>query len=290
LALKPVAFLAFSAFSACAACSKSAPPPPRTEPWRAQPSSTENAAEQSPRVRYALSPASRTVVELRTREAAISGVFRLARGEVTVAPNELAAARGEVSVDLGSLILHGEDSLEEQRYTAQAQDWLDIGASRPEAERSRLRWARFTLTDLTELTAEAARTGRVSKTLPKLDPDAPALLAAEDASAGTGTAGNSEFRSVDCMARGQLILHGFKAEHSAPVRVSFEYAAGVSPNATPARVTIRSRRPLVVTLKAHDIKPRDSAGVFIAHDLGLLGTKVATEARVWIDWILEASH
>lgn len=241
-------------------------------------------------MRYTVGSASRVAVELRTRDAAPSGLFRLTRGEVSLAPDELAGARGEISVDLGTLVMHGEDSLEQQRYTAQAQDWLDIGASRPEAERSRLRWARFTLSDLSELSAATARAGRASKTRPRFDKNAPALLTLQDGGSEAPEPEPGEFRTVDCVARGQLTVHGFKADYAAAVSVSFEYVGDISPSSTPVRVVIQSRRPLVVPLKAHDVKPRDSTGVFIARDLSLLGTKVANEARVWVDLILEAAH
>ena len=138
------------------------------------------------------------------------------------------------------------------RYTTQARDWLDVGSSKPEAERSRLRWARFTVTELEQLSLDA---------------------------------GAGEIRTIDFSAKGELSLHGFKMDSSAALRAVFHYAGSETPDARPTRLVIQSLRPLVVSLKAHAIEPRDSAGVLIARDIKLLGSKVGHEARVSLDLV-----
>jgi hypothetical protein len=240
------------------------------------------------RTRYEVAPVSRVAIELGTKQGAVHGTLRLLRGEIELDSLELARSRGEIRVDLATLGMHAEDSLDRSRYTAQAQNWLDIGASRPEAERARLRWARFTLTELRELSAASVQEGRLLKTVPALEPNLLALLRDPDAGAEPMAMASGELRAVDVIAEGELTVHEFKATYSAPLRAVFEYGAGQRGHAAgvPERISIRSPTPLVVSLKVHDVKPRDSTGVFLARDVGLIGSKLASDARVWVDLAL----
>ncbi len=157
-----------------------------------------------------------------------------------------------MSVDVASVVMQASpDPALQTRYTTQARDWLDVGSSKPEAERSRLRWARFTVTELEQLTYSRRRRNPYNR----------------------------------LQRQGKLSLHGFKMDSSAALRAVFHYAGSETPDARPTRLVIQSLRPLVVSLKAHAIEPRDSAGVLIAHDIKLLGSKVGHEARVSLDLV-----
>ena len=65
--------------------------------------------------------------------------------------------------------------------------------------------------------------------------------------------------------------------------VEFDYPEPPQPGARPNEVVIRTRRPLVVSLKTHDIKPRDDTGVFLARDMKLVGSQVSPEAHVELE-------
>ena len=65
--------------------------------------------------------------------------------------------------------------------------------------------------------------------------------------------------------------------------MEFDYPEPPQPGARPSALVIRTRRPLVVSLKTHDIKPRDDTGVFVAQDMKLVGSQVSNEARVELE-------
>lgn len=258
------------------ACSKhkdDAPTPVRTAPWRASP-----AASASPRasqvVKYEIEPRGRARFELKARDATPRGELRVARGELEVDLLDLDKTRGSVEMDLASVSIDGDgDAGMDVQQSQQAQAWLDVGQDRPEAARERVRWAKFTIRSIDHPSASAANEGRILKkgALPIL--------------ADAGDAGDAprEVRSVDLVATGDLELHGFRVTRSVKLRALFEYAAPAVVGARPRKILIQTRSPFVVTLQMHDIKPRDSAGVFLAEGMKLLGSKVGTDARVSLD-------
>ncbi|HMJ13732.1 MAG TPA: hypothetical protein VK524_20080, partial [Polyangiaceae bacterium] len=156
---------------AVAGCTRSKPPPEeRRDPWPAQPpAATAAPPTKLAFTRFHADESSELRVDLRASEARFSCSVRVLRADLLVNPLALASTRGELRADLGSLVVHAEKALDRQRYTAQAQNWLDIGASRPEAERTRLRWARFEITGVQDLSAGAAHQGRVLTSLPDWD-------------------------------------------------------------------------------------------------------------------------
>ncbi|MFO0678503.1 MAG: hypothetical protein U0169_18340 [Polyangiaceae bacterium] len=84
-------------------------------------------------------------------------------------------------------------------------------------------------------------------------------------------------------AKGEFLLHGHKVDKECPVEVKFTYPSGTTPiadGAKPTAVEIVSKAPLHVTLKEHDVKPRDAFGKFASDKLSLFGTKVAEEANI----------
>ena len=64
------------------------------------------------------------------------------------------------------------------------------------------------------------------------------------------------------------------------MRAVFRYGAPAVPGAVPVGLRLELVRPLSVSLLAHDIKPRDAAGVFVAQKTKLLGKQVGRDARV----------
>ncbi len=289
-------WLALAFVLSAAACERSKTRPSdakRDEPWRAAPQASVVAPKQS-FARFHSDELSRIHVELRAPEARIFGTVRVLRADLLVDPRDLAGTRGELRADLASLVVHADKAVDRQRYTTQAHDWLDVGASRPEAERARLRWARFTIAELHELSAPAAHAGRTLTTIPPWDGPPPTKPASTDADASRADAGAlteplpafGPLRAVDLVAAGELTFHGFKTRASAALTVIFEFASEPRPGDLPRRILIRSRAPFVVSLKAHDIKPRDAHGVALSREFDLLGTKVANNAQVSMAWVL----
>ena len=100
----------------------------------------------------------------------------------------------------------------------------------------------------------------------------------------------SEIRRVTLVALGALTFHGFRVEHRARLRAEFHYPATATATTTPARIVVETRSPLIVPLAAHDIKPRDASGTFLAEGTKLLGTKVGRDARVSLQLVATPGH
>ena len=84
-------------------------------------------------------------------------------------------------------------------------------------------------------------------------------------------------------ARGQLLLHGFRVDQTAELRALFLYPGPPAPDTRPDRLIIQTRGPFVVSLKTHDIKPRNDNGVFVAQNAKLLGHDIGSLAEVQVE-------
>jgi hypothetical protein len=250
------------------------PPPPRTEPWPATPPAAERPTA---RHTFELGPGGSARFEVPGREARWTGELRVARGQLAVDLMRLQGTQGTVEFDLASARVLGSDGTEDRQASAEAQSWFDVGPSRPEALRERLRWARFTLRNVRNPSAVAAHEGRVVRrgTLPPLG-------GADEPSARGGAAGmdTREIREVTADAEGQLLLHGYQVDVGVRLRIAFEYAVPATAGAVPERLRIETVRAFPVSLAAHDIVPRSGSGGPVNGTQPLLGKHPGREARV----------
>jgi hypothetical protein len=250
------------------ACSKSEPPPPeRTEPWPAQPVvSAVSGPEQ--KARFKLEDRCELSFELPAKEATPRGHVRVARGELELDLMNLSHSRGTIDLDVGSIVMEQQREAAGEDWTSEARAWLGVGENRPEAERERQRWASFAISELSELSASAAHAG-------KRQP----LGASSELEIPDG-APLGEERSVTATVTGALSLHGFRVERRARVRAIFRYDAPAVPGALPRALRLELARPVPVSLEAHDIKPRDASGVFVAQKSKWFGVRVGRQANV----------
>jgi hypothetical protein len=278
LAFRPAVLLALVLLTACPRKeSEPDPPPAPSAPWPAQ---ARSSAQRSQRARFAVTRQAQASFELKTRKATHRGALRVARGELDIDLLNLQTTRGHIEVDLTSIRLQDDEGEDDRHASAQAQNWLDLGSSRPAAARERMRWARFVVEEVTDLSAEAAHEGRRQKP-PDPDPDGGGAGGAPAAPVG-------EIRTVDMTMKGKLRLHGYEVVQVAQLRAAFHYAAPAIAGAAPTRVRLTTRRTFPVSLTAHDIRPRDTVGTVIASEMKRLGTEIAREARVSLD--LEATR
>lgn len=270
--------LLVAAALALAACSKhdKAAAPVHTAPWRAKP---PPSAQASLVARYSIERHGSASFTLKAKKATPSGRLRVARGELSVDLLDLSKTRGTVSMDLASVSMApGGDAGDSEEPTRQARDWFGVGDSVPEAERARLRWASFHIEAIDHTTADAAYEGRRVKSSELFPDGGPGAADAADA----GPAPH-EIRRVDLTATGKLLVHGFEAKHSVRLRALFEFAGKAGPDARPTRIVVRTLHPFRISLAAHDIKPRDSQGIFVAEGMKLLGVSVGRTARISLD-------
>jgi hypothetical protein len=198
---------------------------------------------------------------LATREARVEGRIRVVTGELQVDLSDLTRTRGRVRADVASIEIGvPDDAGLERAESADARAWLDVGSNQPEAERERKRWAEFVITEIRDPSARAAHEGGRTR--------------------GDGDAGAAEVREVTFTAVGELTLHGYRVAQTAELRARFHYPRPAGPDVRPSRIEVDTRQPLIVSLSAHDVKPRDAAGVVVATDAKRLGAKMARDARV----------
>jgi hypothetical protein len=181
--------------------------------------------------------------ELPTRKKKPSGSIGNIAGEIDLDVQHPEATRAELRADLLSLTLSANGRDDAPELLARAFDWLEIAANRSPEERERNRYAKLEITGFDPVAANA-----------EARKDRPALV----------------------VARGDLTLHHFRV----PVALELEVQLRSGSAAGPSRLSIRTRRPLVVSLVAHDILPRDAQGALLADGVRLLGTEVGRDAHI----------
>jgi len=93
--------------------------------------------------------------------------------------------------------------------------------------------------------------------------------------------GSEEVRIVTMTVHGELLVHGHSVPKQDRVEVVLYYPAGASSESMPARIEVKSKEPMRVTLKDHDVSPRDPAGQLLAWTASLV-SKVAETADVTV--------
>jgi hypothetical protein len=108
-------------------------------------------------------------------------------------------------------------------------------------------------------------------------------LSASDLSKVTPSrGGNDEWRSVTATVHGDVLVHGHRVSRDIPVELRFLYAPGASGDSVPRALEIKTRRPMRLVLKEHDIVPRDPVGAALQWTATLV-SKVAETAEASVD-------
>jgi polyisoprenoid-binding protein YceI len=244
-----------------AACSREQKRPERTEPWPA-PSATpsRSATPTVGRASYELET-SKLEVELPAKSATPRGRIARATGRFDVDLDRLERSSGSVRVDLTSLEMQASET-DAAGATRRALEWLELGSGVASRVRDAHRFATFEIRGLE---------GAEGKSLARLRP---------------GRDGRTP--QLETTVAGELSLHSVRAPVRVPV--SLEIADTGLGDGPPPRLVIRSRKPLVMSLSVHDIRPRDAHGVLVARELTLLGEKVGRDAKVSFELTLALAH
>jgi len=232
-------------------CRSKARPPDRTEPWLASARASASASPLVRRLTYRL-VSSRVDFELPGKRATPKGKLTGGTGALDVDLDDLSHTTGRVAFDLSTLELTGSDGLVDGPNTARALDWLELGVGTGAERRDGLRQALFDLTSL----------------------DAGHLVVAPS----EGRATRRRELVSQWAVKGELSLHGIRAPESAEVTLMLVPAP--EPSGPPAELLIRSRRPLVIELGTHEIRPRDGRGAQVSKDQAALGDGVGRQAKV----------
>jgi len=289
-------FLAAAQTSSCLlGCDRKPPPPERSEPWRAPVVASAPVAKPGAALPYTLAQKQEIAFTLKTQATTITGVFPIVRGTLALDPVNLKNSDAKLRIDLGAVRITTGSEDENRGYSVSAQNWLNLGASIPEATRDARRWATLLLEEVQETEAKAAHEATVDRkrlaqlraeleTTPDTS-DADAATEADtppDAASPRGSAVTlpAEIRTTRVRVLGSLELNGRRVTEPYAVTLEFYYPATATPGVPPDRIVVRSVGTHKFPLERYQISPRNPAGMLVASDLKLLGAEVARAAQV----------
>jgi hypothetical protein len=203
-------------------------------------------------------PKSSTSVDMPGIKEDIRGGTTAAAGSLEVVPSDLTQTRGVVRVDLLTFSTHTFGNDKDATQTKHARTWLQVQVDDKVDES--MRWAEFAIRSID---VDAAGAKELAKIVPAKD-------------------GDGEVRTVAMTVHGDLLVHGHKVQRDAAVEATFHYPAGAPADSKPARIEVKSKQPLRVVLKEHDVRPRDPLGAIADWTTNLVA-KVADSADVTVD-------
>jgi hypothetical protein len=180
----------------------------------------------------------------------IKGTVDKARGELEVDLSDLGMTRGKIGMDLLSLKTNTfDDQQKNEKQTVDAQTWLEVHERIGDAAKvAANRWAEFAIRNV-----RLAEPKDVSKGGPE--------------------------RAAKISADGELLIHGRMSKVSVDLEATFQFDGD-----KPKSVEIKTAKPMVVMLEAHEIRPRDKVGKFIGWaGQTVLRDKVSEESHVTLD-------
>ena len=185
----------------------------------------------------------------------IKGHIEETRGELTVDPADLTRTRGQIRFRLASLkTTTFGDAGKDGSQTDHARNWMQVGAESKDEDRSKFEWATFTITSV-EVTPTA-------------------LKNPQEDNGGLGPL-------VSGKISGDLSLHGVSSKKTVAFSARFR-----GPAERPTGFSFKTEAPFDLSLKEHDIKPRDGVGSFLQGALEKIGKKI--EDRVQVSLEVEA--
>ncbi len=184
----------------------------------------------------------------------IKGGSDVAKGWLELDPADLARSKGELAISLTALRTNTfGDEKKDATQSGHARNWLEVGDDSPAASRAAHEFARFRVQSLA--------------------PDAPSLATVPE------RAGK---RTVRLRATGEITVHGVSVAQTVPLVAEFE-----GPASAPTAVSVRSEAPFDVSLKKHDVKPRDTLGKFLDGALEKVGKKIDDRVQVSVEFRAE---
>lgn len=221
-------FLLLASASVGPGCTPKKTKPVHTEPWLAHPpASVEVASDAAIQLtRYVLGERSVIRLELQTKRGKLHAKLTRVHGELEIALTALAQSRAQISAELGSLALDGDDDANAGEWLARAEQALGVADG-------------------------GASSATASFDVIALDDVSPEALEAKE----LGDGGRANTRHVRASAEGNLLLNSFRVQKRAPLEAEFAFGAD---RAVPDSVLIRSRSPFVISLETHEIRLRES--------------------------------
>jgi polyisoprenoid-binding protein YceI len=243
---------ALVAISLLANCSKDKEKEQVAAAATATASSTPASTPAAGQARFSLAPGSAAEFLIDAPLEKIKGYSPRISGSLDVNPAMLKKSTADLELDLDTLKTETfNDASKDATQTEHMKNWLEIGTDVEPKARDANRQAKFVLKSIDEVS---------SAKLADVAPNA------------------SGERLVKMKVSGDLMLHGVTSPKTAELQLSF-----MGPPDDPMVVHVVTTQPLKISLKEHDIKPRDLAGKFLAGSLEKIGQKIDDIVQISLD-------
>jgi polyisoprenoid-binding protein YceI len=249
--LFPIGSAGLPVLLALAACGKQAPTEaPAEHKAAASASAPLTTASASPTMPTLAARSVKATFLIDAPLEKIKGVAEEGEGNVSIVPNDLAKTTGMIKIKLSSLKTQTfGDKGKDESQTEHARAWMEVGKDTPEATRRANEQATFTLRSLK---------GPVNDV---------AAIKEE----------NGE-RKATLTAAGDLKLHGVTVRRDLVLVVTFK-----GPADAPTEVSVKTEAPFAISLKEHDIRPRDGIGKFLDGALEKIGKKIDDKVQLSLE-------
>lgn len=215
-------------------------------------------------MKLTIDPKSSTSIDMPAPNEHIKATTDAAAGTLDVDIKDLTNTRGEIKADLTTLTTKTfGDATKDGSQTTHARTWLEVA----DGESGKL-------TDDVKATNRYA-TYAIRSVSNVSEKDLSLVVPTKDA--------GDDVRTVTATTKGELLIHGHKVDKDLEVEVAFRYPAGATVDKF-KQVTIKTKKPMRVTLAEHEVKPRDGFGKIAKGAFNLLGTKVADTADITLDF------
>ena len=230
---------------------KEAPPSQDKPATPAKPEATTPAAPPAPvtGVRLKVGKAKGTFLIDAPAEK-IKGISEDGKGEISIDPMDLGKSRGEVSIKLTTLATNTfGDKKQDDSQTEHARNWMEVGPESSADKKAKYEYAKLTITGVETAT-------------PKL--------------ADVKEEGGA--RTFKAKVMGDLWIHGITSKKTLMVTVTVK-----GPVDAPTEAMIKTDEPFAVSMKEHEIMPRDKVGSFLSGALEKIGKKIDDKVQVSIE-------
>lgn len=195
---------------------------------------------------------------LETTRAQLSGV----RGMLDVDLNAPQKTVGTIEADLSGIMSTSfTDPDKNETQTEHMRNWFEIGEDVSPAIREKNQWAKFAIQKVS-----------------KVDPPSIDKVPTFTDEIGTG-------RRFKITAEGDFTVHGITKPKTVELEATLYDVKPGGPRYQEAQrvLMLRTSRPIPISLKEHDVKPRDTTGKFLSTALKAVGLKLSDEAQVSLD-------
>ncbi len=183
-------------------------------------------------------------------------------GNLSIDLADLSKTRGTIKIDLSAIqALTFGDSGKNNKQTEHMKNWFEIGPNVSEETRKKFQWATFEIKSIEAVSPKSVETAPAHKD-------------------EIGTA-----KSFQITAVGDLTVHGITKPKTVQLNVVIYDVnkSGKRYKEAKRLAFIRTLSPMLVSLKEHDVKPRDATGTFLAKALSVVGLKISDTAEISLD-------